>query len=94
MSINEKPLQLNPIIRRFIGEIFENNENINITVLLDNPYQIIKQHKDISTSEISIHPINQAELIYTVKIGDGTIFLCDKYNYDKDTNTLSLYKKA
>jgi uncharacterized protein YaeQ len=36
--------------------------------------------------------MNEVEMNYTVKIGDGTVFLSDKYHYNNDTNTLSLFK--
>ncbi len=92
MSINEKPLQLNPINRTKLEEILKNNESINITILSGSPYKLLEQLKDVDTNEISIHTMNEAEISYSVKIGKGTIFLSDKYHYDKDTNTLSLLK--
>ncbi len=94
MRIKGIPLQLSPIIRIKVEKILDKNEKINVTILSGSPYKLFKQLKDIATSEISMHPINQAELSYSVKIGDGTIFLSDKYYYDKNTNTLSLYKKV
>ncbi len=92
MTIKEKTLQLIHINRTKVEEILKNNENINITILLGSPYKQLKQLKDINTSEISIHPMNEAEISYSVKIGDGTIFLSDKYYYNKVTNTLFLLK--
>ncbi len=94
MSNNEKTLQLNPINRTKLEEILKNNESINITILSGSPYKLLEQLKDVDTSEISIHTMNEAEISYSVKIGKGTIFLSNKYHYDKDTNTLSLYKNV
>ncbi len=93
MNIKEKTLQLNPFNRTKLEEILKNNENINITILSGSSYEVLEQLKDIDTSKVSIHPMNEAEMSYSVKIGEGTIFLIDKYHYDKDTNTLFLYKK-
>ena len=94
MSIKGIPLQFSPIIRIKVEKILDKNEKINVTILSGSPYKLFKQLKDITTSEISMHLINQAELSYSVKIGKGTIFLSNKYHYDKDTNTLSLYKNV
>ena len=93
MSNNEKTLQLNPINRTELEEILKDNESINITILSGSPYKLLEQLKDVDTSEISIHTMNEAEISYSVKIGKGTIFLTDKYHYDTETNTLFLYKK-
>ena len=93
MNIKEKTLQLNPFNRTKLEEILKNNENINITILSGSSYEVLEQLKDVDTNEISIHPMNEAEMSYTVKIGESSIFLTDKYNYDEDTNTLFLYKK-
>ncbi len=92
MAIKEKTFQLYHINRTKIEEILKNNEKINVTILSGSPYRQLEQLKDIDTSKVSIHPMNEAEISYSVKIGKGTIFLSDKYHYDKDTNTLSLFK--
>ena len=92
MTIKEKTLQLYTINRTELEEILKDNESINITILSGSPYKLLEQLKDVDTSEISIHTMNEAEISYSVKIGKGTIFLSNKYHYDKDTNTLSLLK--
>ncbi len=92
MTIKEKTLQLNPINITKLEEILKYNESINITILSGSPYKLLEQLKDVDTSEVSIHPMNEADISYSVKIGKGTIFLSNKYHYDKDTNTLSLLK--
>ncbi len=92
MTIKEKTLQLNPINRTKLEDILNSNENINITILSGSLYKQLEQLKDISTTELSIYPMNDTGINYSVKIGSGSIFLSDKYHYDKDTNTLFLFK--
>ncbi len=92
MTIKEKTFQLYHINRTKLESILNSNENININILSGNSHYPLEQLKDIDTSEVSIHPMNEADISCSVKIGSGTVFLTDKYHYDKDTNTLSLLK--
>jgi hypothetical protein len=92
MTIIEKTLQLYTINKTKIEEILTNDKNININILSGNPHIRLEQFKDIDTSEISIYPMDALDISCSVKIGSGTVFLSDKYHYDKDTNTLSLFK--
>ncbi len=70
----------------------KNNEKINVAILSGSPYRQLEQLKDIDTNEVSIHPMNEADISCSVKIGSGAVFLTDKYHYDKETKTLSLFK--
>jgi hypothetical protein len=92
MTIIEKTLQLYSINKTKIEEILINNDNININILSGNPPILLEQLNDVDSSEISIYPMDALEMSYSFKIGNGNVFLSDKYHYDKDTNTLSLYK--
>ena len=92
MAIKEKTFQLYHINRTKLESILNSNENIHINILSGSSYEVLEQLKDVDTNEISIHPMNEAEMSFTVKIDESSIFLTDKYHYDKDTNTLSLLK--
>ena len=92
MTRKEKTFQLYHINRTKIEEILKNNEKINVAILSGSPYRQLEQLKDIDTNEVSIHPMNEVDISCSVKIGSGAVFLTDKYHYDKDTKTLSLFK--
>jgi hypothetical protein len=92
MTIKEKTFQLYSINKSKIEQLLINNENININIISGNSLIPLKRMKDVDTNEISIFPMDALEMSYSMKIGNGNVFLSDKYHYDKDTNTLSLYK--
>jgi hypothetical protein len=92
MTIKEKTFQLYHINRTKLESILNSNESININILSGNSLIPLEQLRDIDTSEVSIHPMNDADISCSVKISSGTVFLTDKYHYDKGTNTLSLFK--
>ncbi len=92
MTIKEKTFKLYHINRAKLESILNSSENIHINILSGNSIYPLEQLKDIDTSEVSIHPMNEADISCSAKIGNGTVFLTDKYHYNKDTNTLSLLK--
>ena len=92
MTIIDKPFKLYSINKTKIEDILLKNENINVNILSSNSYIPLERMRNIGTDEISIFPMDAVDLSYSIKICNGHVFLSDKYHYDKDTNTLSLFK--